>query len=107
MLELITSATVSTFKGALNSSNTIAMEKSVQEHDTTLGLCHRKRSRCVTVTSSTVSTESHPITHSISLSRKYRMSELVTSATVSKFKGALNCSNTIAMEKSVQNMIQH
>jgi hypothetical protein len=44
------------WKGALNSSSTTAMEKSVQEPGTTLGLHHHKRSRCVTATSSTVST---------------------------------------------------
>jgi hypothetical protein len=43
-------------KGEFNSNDTTVMEGSVQEADTPLKSRHRKRTRCVTVTSSTVST---------------------------------------------------
>lgn len=72
--------------GVPNSSNTTLMEKSVQEADTTLQPRHHKRTRCVTVTSTTASTESRRVTRSISLDRKDRIPEPITSATVAKFK---------------------
>lgn len=43
-------------KGEFNSNDTTVMESSVQEADTALKSRHRKKTRCGTVTSSTVST---------------------------------------------------
>ncbi|KDR17589.1 borealin [Zootermopsis nevadensis] len=86
--------------GEFNSNDTTVMESSVQEADTALKSRHRKKTRCGTVTSSTVPTELRRVTRSISLNSKDRMPEPMAVATVSKFKTPA-CKSTFASAPSL------